>query len=89
VSWEELVRAMNALGYQDEGRGGSHGVFLRTDNCRWRTEALPKAKNIQLAKYHGGSRKGAPRGKTLDWGTRLEQRGLTWNFFRQWYREKF
>ncbi|KAJ4213510.1 hypothetical protein NW759_010930 [Fusarium solani] len=89
VSWEELVRAMNAIGYQDEGRGGSHGVFLRTDNCRWRTEALPKAKNIQLAKYHGGSRKGAPRGKTLDWGTRLEQRGLTWNFFRQWYREKF
>lgn len=89
VSWEELVRAMNAIGYQDEGRGGSHGVFLRTDNCRWRTEALPKAKNIQLAKYHGGSRKGAPRGKTLDWGTRLEQRGLTWSFFRQWYREKF
>ncbi|KAJ4243941.1 hypothetical protein NW757_010873 [Fusarium falciforme] len=89
VSWEELVRAMNAIGYQDEGRGGSHGVFLRTDNCRWRTEALPKAKNIQLAKYHGGSRKGAPRGKTLDWGTRLEQRGLTWNIFRQWYREKF
>lgn len=88
VSWEELVRAMNAIGYQDEGRGGSHGVFLRTDGCRWRTEALPKAKNIQLAKYHGGSRKGAPRGKTLDWGTRLEQRGLTWGFFRQWYREK-
>ncbi|KAJ4312330.1 hypothetical protein N0V84_009991 [Fusarium piperis] len=88
VSWEELVRAMNAIGYQDEGRGGSHGVFLRTDNCRWRTEALPKAKNIQLAKYHGGSRKGAPRGKTLDWGTRLEQRGLTWGFFKQWYREK-
>ncbi|EEU38948.1 uncharacterized protein NECHADRAFT_43044 [Fusarium vanettenii 77-13-4] len=88
VSWEELVRAMNAIGYQDEGRGGSHGVFLRTDNCRWRTEALPKAKNIQLAKYHGGGRKGAPRGKTLDWGTRLAQRGFTWSFFRQWYREK-
>ncbi|KAI8717462.1 hypothetical protein NCS52_00822100 [Fusarium sp. LHS14.1] len=88
VSWEELVRAMNAIGYQDEGRGGSHGVFLRTDNCRWRTEALPKAKNIQLAKYHGGGRKGAPRGKTLDWGTRLAQRGFTWSFFRKWYREK-
>ncbi|RSL63069.1 hypothetical protein CEP54_005434 [Fusarium duplospermum] len=81
VSWEELVRALNAIGYEDEGRGGSHAVFTRGRFCRWEEKYLPKAKHIQLSKFHGGSRKGAPRRKTLDWGMRLEERGLTWGVF--------
>ncbi|RSL76536.1 hypothetical protein BHE90_005124 [Fusarium euwallaceae] len=87
VSWEELSRALGAIGYEEEGRGGSHAVFTRTRWVRWGEESLPKAKHIQLSKFHGGSRKGAPRRKTLDWGMRLGERGFTWGFFRQWYRE--
>ncbi|KAF4458621.1 hypothetical protein FALBO_14645 [Fusarium albosuccineum] len=88
TSWSDVVRAMNAIGYQDEGRGGSHGVFLRTENCRWPANQLPNGKNLQLSKYHGGSQANAPRGKTKDWGTRLALRGLTWGFLKQWYRQK-
>lgn len=88
VSWTDLVKAMGTLGYREQGRGGSHGVFLWTVGCRWPKEALAKGHNIQLAKNHEGSRAGAARGKTKDWGFRLGQRGMTWDFIQEWYRQK-
>ncbi|KAH7171351.1 hypothetical protein EDB81DRAFT_635723 [Dactylonectria macrodidyma] len=84
VSWEALVRAMNTLGYREQGRGGSHGVFLRTSACRWPEGVLAKGRNIQLARNHEGGHSGAARGKTKDWGMRLGQRGLTWDFICEW-----
>lgn len=88
VSWTDLVKAMGTLGYREQGRGGSHGVFLWTAGCRWPKEALAKGRNIQLAKNHEGSRAAAARGKTKDWGFRLGQRGMTWDFIQKWYRQK-
>ncbi|KAM5354282.1 hypothetical protein ACJ41O_000932 [Fusarium nematophilum] len=89
LTWGDVVRAMNAIGYQDEGRGGSHGVFLRTDACRWRKDDLPKGKTLHVARHHGGSKQGAaPRGKAQNWGNMLMFRGLTWDFFKRWYRQK-
>lgn len=88
VSWTELVKAMGTLGYREQGRGGSHAVFLWTSGCRWPKEALAKGRNVQLARNHEGSRAGAARGKTKDWGFRLGQRGMTWDFIKKWYRQK-
>ncbi|KAF7551367.1 hypothetical protein G7Z17_g5070 [Cylindrodendrum hubeiense] len=88
VSWAELVRAMNTLGYREHGRGGSHGVFLRTARCRWPEGALGKGRNIQLAKNHEGGHAGAARGKVKDWGVRLAQRKMTWEFIQKWYQPK-
>ncbi|KPM37338.1 hypothetical protein AK830_g9219 [Neonectria ditissima] len=88
VTYGELARALNYMGYQDEGRGGSHGVFTWTPTCRWPREALPKGRNIQIAKNHEGERKAVARGKAKDWGFRLQERGMTWEFVKKWYQKK-
>ncbi|KAH6889296.1 hypothetical protein B0T10DRAFT_404384 [Thelonectria olida] len=88
VSWSDLVKAMRSLGYQDEGRGGSHGVFTRTLGCPWPEDALPSGRNIQLAKNHEGERRGADWRKTKDWGFRLRERGLNFDFVKAWFQRK-
>ncbi|KAK7408521.1 hypothetical protein QQX98_009281 [Neonectria punicea] len=88
TTYGELARALHYMGYRDEGRGGSHGVFMWTPACRWKREDLPKGHNIQVAKNHEGENKAAAQGKVRDWGFRLSERGMTWAFIQKWYQKR-
>ncbi|RFU74329.1 hypothetical protein TARUN_7956 [Trichoderma arundinaceum] len=84
VSYAQMRSAMNALGYEEVGRGGSHMNYVRQDG-RWPHNALPRGENIQVARTHGRERAAAAKGKSRDWGRRLCERGLTFDFIKQWY----
>ncbi|KAH6609846.1 hypothetical protein Trco_003192 [Trichoderma cornu-damae] len=84
VSYAQVRAAMGALGYEEVGRGGSHMSYVRQDG-RWPHAALPRGENIQLARTHGRERAAAAKGKARDWGRRLCERGLTFDFIKQWY----
>ncbi|KAL7936413.1 hypothetical protein V8C35DRAFT_332772 [Trichoderma chlorosporum] len=84
VSYAQLKAAMEALGYGKTGRGGSHMSYIRHDG-RWPHDILPRGENIQLAKTHGRERAAAAKGKSMDWGRRLCERGLTFSFIKEWY----
>ncbi|KAL7811633.1 hypothetical protein V8C26DRAFT_431088 [Trichoderma gracile] len=84
VSYAQLRAMMSALGYEEVGRGGSHMSYSRVDG-RWPHNALPKGETIQLARTHGRDRAAAAKGKARDWGRRLCERGLTFEFVKQWF----
>ncbi|KAK1246051.1 hypothetical protein MKX07_005120 [Trichoderma sp. CBMAI-0711] len=84
VSYAQLRAMMSALGYEEVGRGGSHMSYSRVDG-RWPHSALPKGETIQLARTHGRDRAAAAKGKSRDWGRRLCERGLTFEFVKQWF----
>ncbi|PTB65654.1 hypothetical protein BBK36DRAFT_1121034 [Trichoderma citrinoviride] len=84
VSYAQLRAMMGALGYEEVGRGGSHMSYGRVDG-RWPHGALPKGETIQLARTHGRDRAAAAKGKSRDWGRRLCERGLTFEFVKQWF----
>ncbi|UKZ91746.1 uncharacterized protein TrAFT101_006716 [Trichoderma asperellum] len=76
---------MNAMGYEEfGGRGGSHMSFSR-ENGRWPHDQLPRGENILLSSTHGMKSALTAKGKSRDWGRRLCQRGLTFDFITQWY----
>lgn len=82
VSWAQLVIAMRALGYNDEGRSGTHIAFVRTDRCRWSNVG---GAHLSLAKNHQGHQVGAAIGKSKDWGRRLKTQGITWELIQEHY----
>ncbi|TFB02973.1 hypothetical protein CCMA1212_005431 [Trichoderma ghanense] len=84
VSYAQLRAMMGALGYEEVGRGGSHMSYSRVDG-RWPHSALPKGETIQLARTHGRDHAAAAKGKARDWGRRLCERGLTFEFVKQWF----
>ncbi|KAL7794385.1 hypothetical protein V8C37DRAFT_415239 [Trichoderma ceciliae] len=84
VSYAQVKAAMSALGYEEVGRGGSRMIYVRQDG-RWPHNALPRGENLQLARTHGRERAAAAKGKSRDWGRRLCERGLTFDFIKQWY----
>ncbi|KAL6863626.1 hypothetical protein J3F83DRAFT_767246 [Trichoderma novae-zelandiae] len=84
VSYAQMRAMMGALGYDEVGRGGSHMSYSRADG-RWPHGALPKGETIQLARTHGKDRAAAAKGKSRDWGRRLCERGLTFEFVKQWF----
>ncbi|KAL7948703.1 hypothetical protein V8C42DRAFT_362320 [Trichoderma barbatum] len=84
VLYAQLRATMGALGYEEVGRGGSHMSYIRQDG-RWPHYVLPRGENVQLARTHGRERAAAAKGKSRDWGRRLCERGLTFDFIKQWY----
>lgn len=85
VTYMEVKSAMNAMGYEEfGGRGGSHMSFSR-ENGRWPHDELPRGENILLSSTHGMKSALAAKGKSRDWGRRLCQRGLTFDFITKWY----
>lgn len=85
VTYMEMKSAMNAMGYEEfGGRGGSHMNYSR-ENGRWPHDELPRGENILLASTHGMKSALAAKGKSRDWGRRLCQRGLTFEFINEWY----
>ena len=85
VTWDDLVKALGAVGYVKSGLGsGSHQSFTMS-SCRFPPERLPKGKNLVFSEPHGSRRKPATKEKLGVWRSICVMQGFTWYFLKDWY----
>lgn len=81
VSWDDMIRAMKAIGYEAIKKPGTHTTFRKTPEC-----LLPdSATNITLAGTHGKTRSQVPRAKTKSFGQTLKNSGVDWDKIQEFY----